>query len=84
MGTSRRRTRPAPSPPGPEGARTAYRGKQKTSKWPFGFKWDTGNFCPTTNPWLPAPKHASSKLGKANGGQWKTSPGVPPDASLGR
>ena len=31
----------APVSPGPEGARTAYRGSQKTSKSPFGFKWET-------------------------------------------
>ena len=30
----------APVSPGPEGARTAYRGRQKTSKSPFGFKWE--------------------------------------------
>ena len=39
MGTSRRRTPPgAPVSPGPKGARTAYRDRQKTSKSPFGFK----------------------------------------------
>jgi len=33
MGTSRRRTPPAPSPPSPEGRRTAYRGMgQKLEK----------------------------------------------------
>jgi hypothetical protein len=50
MGTSRRRTRRAPVSPGPEGARTAYRGRQKTSKSPFGFKWETRN-CPQRTRW---------------------------------
>jgi hypothetical protein len=44
MGTSRPRTPPAPVSAGPpKGARTACRGKQKTSKSPFGFKWETEN-----------------------------------------
>jgi hypothetical protein len=34
----------APVSPGPEGARTAYRGRQKTSKSPFGFKRETEIF----------------------------------------
>jgi hypothetical protein len=68
MGTSKRRTPRRPSPPGPEGARTACRGKQKTSKSPFGFKWETGNFCPRTNPWLPSPESTSSEWGNASGG----------------
>ena len=42
MGTSRRRTRPPPVLAGPpQGARTAYRDRQKTSKSPFGFKRET-------------------------------------------
>ncbi len=44
MGTSRPRTSRRPSPPGPEGARTAYRGTQKTSKSAFGFKRKSSNF----------------------------------------
>jgi hypothetical protein len=39
-----------PSQPDPEGARTAYRGTQKTSKSCPGFKKVTGNFCRSTNP----------------------------------
>ena len=47
MGTSRRRTPPAPvSTEPPKGARTAYRGKQKISKSAFGFKRKGRNFCP--------------------------------------
>ena len=38
MGTSGVGHLRRPSQPGPEGARTAYRGKQKTSKSPIGFK----------------------------------------------
>ncbi len=38
----------------PKGARTAYRGTQKTSKSRSGFKKVTGNFCRTINPWLSA------------------------------
>jgi hypothetical protein len=45
MGTSRRRTPPAPvyAEP-PKGARTAYRGTQKTSESLFGFKNESQNF----------------------------------------
>jgi hypothetical protein len=47
MGTSGRRTPPAPVSAGPrKGARTAYRGTQKTSKSLFGFMQETENFCP--------------------------------------
>jgi len=46
MGTSGRRTLRRPSPPGPEGARTAYRGKRKTSKSLFGFKRKVQEFLP--------------------------------------
>ena len=44
MGTSRRGHLRAPVSPGPEGARTAYRGRQKTSKSLFGFKRETEIF----------------------------------------
>jgi hypothetical protein len=45
MDTSRPRTPPAPVSAGPpKGARSACRGKQKTSKSPFGFRWEIENF----------------------------------------
>jgi hypothetical protein len=44
MDTSRPRTPPGPVSAGPrKGARSACRGKQKTSKSPFGFRWETEN-----------------------------------------
>jgi hypothetical protein len=55
MGTSRRRTPPAPVSAGPRGRPDRLSRQAKTSKSPFGFKWETGNFCPRTNPWLPSP-----------------------------
>ena len=45
MGTSGRRTLRRPSRPGPESARTAYRGMQRTSKSPFGFKLKNRDLC---------------------------------------
>jgi len=51
-----------PSPPGPEGARTAYCGKQKTSKSPFGFKYEThGIFVRGLTHGYRAPEHVVSR-----------------------
>ena len=61
-----------PSPPGPEGARTAYCGKQKTSKSPFGFKYETRNFCPRLTHGYRAPEHVVSRK-KLFGSTLKTS-----------
>lgn len=61
MGTSRRRTPPAPvSAEPPEGARTAYRGTQKTSKSLFGFKKETKNY--------PALAHVFRLVNEGSGG----------------
>jgi hypothetical protein len=65
MGTSRHRTPPAPVSAGPRGRPDRYRGKPKTSKSPFGFKWNY--FCPKPNPWLPSPGSTSSKMRIAGG-----------------
>jgi hypothetical protein len=44
MGTSRRRTPPGARLAGPRGRPDRFRGRQKTSKSPFGFKWQTEIF----------------------------------------
>ena len=64
MDTSRPRTPPAPVSPGPEGRPAACRGKQKTSKSPFGFRRETENLSArtragnhSTRPCKPSPFH---------------------------
>jgi hypothetical protein len=55
LGTSRRRTPPAPVSAGPpKGARTACRGAQTIIKPIFGFKRKSYNFCPRANFGLPS------------------------------
>ena|SRR5438105_15792235 len=51
MGTSGRRTPPGARLAGPRGRPDRLRGSQKTSKSPFGFKWETENLSVRYAPW---------------------------------
>jgi hypothetical protein len=46
MGTSQASDTSGARLPGPRGRPDRLSRQAKTSKSPFGFKWETGNFCP--------------------------------------
>jgi hypothetical protein len=74
MGTSRRRTPPAPVSAGPLGRPDRFvAASKKLANRLLVSSWKPGIFCPRTNPWLPSAEHVF-KVRQSQQERWKTSP----------